>query len=206
MSSIKYVLLFLLLLSNPVKAQSNVFGLGKYIIGATTPDSLERTDFNEQDPAYVKGTLTLPCTHIRIFKAGSVDIGGILIENLSLCFYDSKLFKLSCDYSNELKKAFLVQYGKGISTPTSRFSVCSSDKNKRLVVWGESWQNADIVALALHRKGYNSNCEMEEKIILTITSQQMAAFASDCDLATPDSFIEEFDKVFNDWQKVNKLK
>ncbi|WP_420147992.1 hypothetical protein [Spirosoma sp.] len=178
-------------------AQSNLFGLGKYIIGITAPDSLERTVFKEQSESYIKGTLALACRHIRMFKADKKEIDGILINNLTLCFYDNKLIKLSCDSNAELEKAFQVNYGRAEPRPVRQVSSCAQDKDSTMLMWGEAWQNGDIWALIVHRKGRNAECEIENKVRLIVSSQALTSFASDCDLKHIDPFIEEFDKMMD---------
>ncbi|RYF75990.1 MAG: hypothetical protein EOO39_06160, partial [Cytophagaceae bacterium] len=87
-----YVFLYLLFLPYQANVPPKVDGLGNYLIGVTTPESLDRVAFREEDQVYAKGTLTLDCPHIRVFNAPVVDIEGIRISNLSLAFYDNKLF------------------------------------------------------------------------------------------------------------------
>lgn len=190
----KYIILVLLILPTFSKAQLKVSGLGSYIVDVTTPDSVNRIDFEEQEQAYVKGTLTLPCTHIRRFRASKTEIGGIPISNLFLFFYDNRLFKISCDYSDELQEAFILKHGKGASRPRSRFIVCAQQTDKPMLIWGEDWQNGTILALAVHTNGYNADCLPEESVKLMIVSQQVSALSSDCDLQDANPFMEEFDK------------
>ena len=204
MNLVKYFILFILWLPRTGHAQSNVVGLGPYIIGVTTPDSVNSIDFKEQEQAYVKGTLTLPCTHIRSFKSGRLKVSGLLIDNLSLFFYDNRLFKLTCTYSPELKAAFLAKYGRGIAKPIRYVQYCVQKKDTPLVLRGEAWQNVDVLALAIHWKGYNSDCQQEEANRLTIFSQTILALASDCDLQTTDPFVEAFETRLNDHQEQQK--
>ncbi len=193
----KYILLLLLLLPCQLQAQSKVFGLGKYTIGITTPDSLDEIDFEEEEQSYIKGTLTLPCTHIRTFEALTVDVEGIVVANLSLFFYDNKLFKISCDYSDELEDAFTATYGKSISGPNKSLLLCANRKDKPMLIWGGEWPSSTMLTFAVHTKGYNSDCEMEQEARLIISSQKISALASDCELKSTDSFIEEFEKGLN---------
>jgi len=195
---VKYSLLFLLLLPYQLKAQLNVAGLGKYTIGVTTPDSLDEVDFEEDEPSYIKGTLTLPCTHIRTFNALTVDIAGIVVANLSLFFYDNTLFKLSCDYSDELEAAFTTTYGKGIARPKKNRLLCANRNDKLMSIWGEEWQSRDMLTFAVHTNGYNADCELEQAAKLIISSRKISALASDCELKRIDSFSEEFEKELNE--------
>lgn len=196
----KYLLLLVLLWPNPATAQANVVGLGPYRIGETTPDSLKRTDFIEDDPSLVKGTLTLVCSHIRTFKSSRVNVAGVFLTNLSLAFYDNHLFTLSCDYSDTLKEAFLSKHGPGIAKPPSRVILCSAQTNKPLLVWDETWQNADVLARVVHVKGYAEDCRRVESVRLIITSQRDSALSSDCDVKSIEPFPEAFRKVAKEHQ------
>ncbi|SFE76403.1 hypothetical protein [Spirosoma endophyticum] len=196
--SIKFLLLVFLVLPASGYPQSQLVGLGRYVIGVTTPDSLNSTDFQEQEQAYVKGTLTLPCTHIRSFKSNKVQGADVLTTNLLLLFYDNKLFKLICDYPDELKAAFLAKNGNGISRPARHVQVGVKNKSTSLVLTGEVWQNADIEVLAVHYKGDKADYQIEETDRLMIASKTISALASDCDLQNVEPLIEEFDKMLND--------
>ena len=194
----KYFIGVFLMLSTPGYTQSKLVGLGRYIIGETTPDSLNSTDFQEQEQAYVKGTLTLPCTHIRSFKSSRLDVAGRPTANLLLVFYDNRLFKLICDYSDELKADFPAKNGKGIARSIRYVQVGGRNKNTQMILTGEVWQNADIEALAVHYKGDKTDFRIEEAGRLMISSKTISALASDCDLLNADPLIEEFDKMLND--------
>ncbi|MCK8493681.1 hypothetical protein M0L20_17575 [Spirosoma sp. RP8] len=194
---VRYFLFVLFLLPYLSGAQSTVAGLGKYRIGFTKPDSLDATAFTEQDQSYVKGTIALPCTHIRTFTAANATVAGVPITNLSLFFYDNTLFKLACDYSDPLKEVFLQQHGYGVGSPARRFSLCTSERDKPMLVWNESWLNADLLAMVVQRKGYTVDCQPEEGAKLIIASQRFTALSSDCELKPIDSFMEEFDSRVN---------
>lgn len=196
----KYLLLVFLMFPAFGYPQSQLVGLGRYVIGVTTPDSLSSTDFQEQEQAYVKGTLTLPCTHIRSFKSNKGQVADASTTNLLLVFYDNKLFKLICDYPDELKVAFLTKNGNGLSRPARHVQVGVRNKNTSLVVTGEVWQNADIDALAVHYKGDKTDSRIEEVDRLMIASKPISALASDCDLLNADPLIEEFDRMLNDYR------
>lgn len=193
----KYCILVFLMLPTLGHTQSKLIGLGRYTIGVTTPDSLNSTDFREQEQAYVKGTLTLPCTHIRSFKSSTLQVAGLLTTNLLLVFYDNKLFKLICDYTDELNATFLAKNGKGIFRPVHHVQVFVNKKNTSLVLTGEAWQNADIEALVVRCKGDKRDYQIEEIDRLMISSKTISALASDCDLLNADPLIEEFDKMLN---------
>ncbi|QJW92020.1 hypothetical protein HNV11_22860 [Spirosoma taeanense] len=188
----KYVLIALLLVSHLGKAQSNLTGLGRYVIGVTTPDSLNSADFNEQDESYVKGTLTLVCSHIRSFSARKTKVAGIEVANLVLYFYDNTLFRISCPYSNTLKMSFLAQHGPGLLKPETVLRLCPREPDKLLSMWSEAWQNGDITALVVHRKGYTADCEPEESASLIIASQKFTALSSECELRGSDPFLDEY--------------
>lgn len=188
----QYLIVFLYLL--PLQAQSELPGLGWYRIGLTTPDSLSRRAFTEQEQAYVKGTLALPCTHIRSFRAAKVDLDTLSVTNLVLFFYDDKLFKISCDYSDELRQAFVLTYGKGVSRPSRRFTCCAQSGDKVTLIWGETWQQGDTQALAIYTNGYNTDCQPEKTGTLVMASQHVSALSSDCDLRNANPYIEVFEK------------
>lgn len=191
----KYVLLFVLVLPQLSRAQSRVAGLGNYRIGITTPDSLNRTQFKEVDQSYVKGTIALPCTHIRTFTSATVTIAGILVTNLALVFYDNRLAKLACDYGDSLKMAFAARYGPGVHQPVSHLQLCTKENATPLLMWGESWPGDDILPLVVYRRGYTADCKPEEGARLTIGSRKMAALFSECDVKPADPLTEEFNKV-----------
>ncbi|MBD2756815.1 hypothetical protein [Spirosoma validum] len=188
------ILLVIFFFPSFCKAQSNVTGLGTYTIGITTPDSLSQT-FKEQDQSYVKGTIALPCTHIRVLKASTVTTGGLVLTNLILFFYDNRLFKLSCDYSPAVVEFLRTTNGKGTSPSPQRTLLCTKHTDDPLVLRGEFWLNADIIAFVVRAKGYNADCQREEAAKLSISSQRFSALSSDCDLKNTDLFIEEFEKV-----------
>lgn len=190
----KYLLLFALVLPVRDKAPSNVIGLGDYRIGITTSESLNRANFTEEEPSYVKGTIALPCTHIQTFRSAMVTIAGVPVANVVLTFYDNTLFRISCDYSDSLKAAFLEKHGPGVVKPMSRFQFCPEKKDKLLLMWGESWPGVDTVALVVHRKGYTADCRLEEGVRLTIVGKRMLALSSDCDVKPADPFTDEFMK------------
>lgn len=190
----KYALLFILVIPALGLAQSNVTGLGNYVIGITTPDSLNRTAFREEEQSYVKGTIALPCAHIRTFTASTLTIAGVAVTNIVLFFYDNTLFRIFCDYNDSLNVSFLKQHGPGIRQPVSRFQFCPNEKAKPLLMWGETWPGADILALVVYRKGYTTECKREEGARLVIASQRISALSSDCDLKPADPFIDAFIK------------
>lgn len=191
----KYVLLIVLVLPHLSRAQSGVTGLGTYTIGITTPDSLNRAAFREEDQSYVRGTIALPCTHIRTFTSAVVTVAGISVTNFVLIFYDNRLAKLSGDYGDSLKAAFLKQYGPGVRRPVSRFHFCTKRNDRPLLMEGESWPGDDIITLVVYRRGYTAECKWEEGARLTIASRKMAALSSDCDIKPADPFMEEFSKA-----------
>ena len=193
----KQTILFILLLPFVSNAQVKLTGLGEYVIGVTTPDSISTTDFKEQEQAYAKGTVALPCNHIRIVKAATKTVEGISITNLALIFYDGKLFKITCTYTDELQRTFPLKYGKGSARPQSSVSFCGQGKNKTMLLRGEVWQNEDILALVIHAQGYNADCQQERVNRLTIGSQRVSALASDCELQSVDPFSDEFDDLIN---------
>jgi hypothetical protein len=190
-----YLLLFFLLLPNLCNAQLEGYGLGHFVIGKTTPDSLQQIDFKEDEQSYVKGTIALPCTHIRTFKSTMVAIDDVPVSNLSLAFYDNKLFKITCDYNPKLPYTFPLSYEQSIVKPVSRFSFCSKDKP--MLLWGKVWKSEDGIRYVIHSKGYTASCEMQENAQLVIVSQRLSALASDCDLKSTNLLIEEFERGLN---------
>ncbi|GAB3800006.1 hypothetical protein GCM10028819_24460 [Spirosoma humi] len=177
-----YVFLYLLFLLYRTSVPPKVNGLGSYSIGITTPESLERPAFIEEDQIYAKGTLTLACPHIRVFKAPAADVEGIRVSNLSLTFYDNKLFAISCDSSPALMTAFIDKYGKGGLLSKINFPQCAKRQDKPLMVGGENWKNGDIQAVAVRVEGYTADCRQEEITWLMIASQRITALSSECDL------------------------
>ncbi len=188
----KYVLLFVIVLPALSLAQSTVTGLGTYTIGITTPDLLNRTEFTEEDQSYVKGTIALPCTHIRTFTATTAKIGGVLVANVALTFYDNKLFKIACEYSDSLQAAFTERHGSGVGKPVSRFQFCPDEDNKPLLVWGDVWLSDDVLTLVVYVSGYTADCKRKQGATLLIASQRMTALSSDCDLKSTDPLTEEY--------------
>ncbi|AKD58294.1 hypothetical protein SD10_02875 [Spirosoma radiotolerans] len=162
----------------------NVAGLGSYSIGVTTPESLDKAVFREEEQVYAKGTLTLACSHIRLFKAPRLDMEGIRITNLSLAFYDNKLFAISCDYSPALKNAFVGKHGQGSHLSTVSLPTCINRQDKPLLIGGDSWMNGDIQAVAIRVEGFNSDCRQEESDWLMVASRRVITLSSDCDLGS----------------------
>lgn len=186
--------LFLFLLPSLLKAQTPISGLGPYHIGITTIDSILNADFTEADQSYVKGTIALPCSHIRIRRATRTKVAGHLVTNLSLFFYDDILFKISCDYPADLQKLVRLNHGNGNAAPKHSFTFCTKPAPKPMLVWGETWLSADVRALAIHSTGYAADCKFEESSQLSISSQRMSALSSDCELSITNALLEEYDK------------
>ncbi|MGM9512098.1 hypothetical protein ACS5NO_30465 [Larkinella sp. GY13] len=187
----KFLLLFLFLLPYPLYSQSNGVGLGPFRIGITTPDALQQAGFQEQELVVVKGTLALPCTSIRVFKADSVEVQGILIAPLFLVFHGNRLYRITCEFAEPLQTAFVAQHGKGQKRPTKHLALCDQSDAKRLVLESESWQLGDCVALAIRAVGTNGRCEPEQTSRLTIARPSVAAITSECDLDHLDPYFEE---------------
>lgn len=190
-----YLLIIIFLLPALGRAQSSVAGLGNYRIGLTKPDSLRQSDFIEEDESYVKGTIALPCTHIRTFTAPRTTIAGTPVRGVVLVFYDNTLFKISCDLSDSLSSAFIAQHGPGVRMSTSSTQLCNRETNKPFQQWTTIWTNGDVLALAVNRSGYAADCKPEKSARLLITSQQISALSSECDINPADPFREEFDRV-----------
>lgn len=191
----KHLILIVLLLPAISQAQPGLSGLGRYILGVTTPDSLDRIDFKEEEQAYAKGTLTLPCSHIRTFTSRSVQSAGVALTNLSLFFYEDTLFRIACDYSDELQEGFTLTYGQGTPRPNTTLLFCDQGQDKTMLIKGEVWQNGDIFALAAQAEGYDADCQMQQVSQLIIANQQITALTSECALQNDDSFSEEFDEM-----------
>ncbi|WP_460976750.1 hypothetical protein [Spirosoma knui] len=171
--------------------QPNITGLGNLRIGSTTPDSLSSVVFKKDEQSYVKGTLALPCDHIQTFTSPKVEVAGTTITNVVLYFYDNKLFRISCDYTDALKEAFVAQHKAGTRTPATTFQLCTT-ANRSLIASAETWTNADIVALVVYRKGYNADCEPGESATLTIFSQDASDLSSECALRNSDPLTDEY--------------
>ncbi|GAA4455083.1 hypothetical protein GCM10023189_22480 [Nibrella saemangeumensis] len=186
----KYLILMLALLPCRLQAQSTLVGLGDFIIGVTSPDSLGRLPFTEQELVVLKGTVAFPCEHIRVFTADSLVVGGLPITNLSLVFYEDQLFRITCDYTDRLQKAFIAEHGKGTLRPASILSLCTGEAGKRMRIETESWRDGDIVAQATHASGHNADCEEEQSFSLTIASVPVMAISSECNLEDLDLYFD----------------
>jgi hypothetical protein len=185
-----YLLLFLFLFPYPLYSQSDGVGLGPFRIGMTTPDALQQPGFQEQELVVVKGTLALPCTNIRVFRADSVKIQGILVTPLFLVFYENRLFRITCEYGEPLQTAFIAQHGQAQKRQARRLALCDQRNAKRLVLESESWQLGDCLALAIRAVGTNARCEPEQTSRLTIVRPSVAAITSECDLGHLDPYVE----------------
>lgn len=192
----KYIALFALLVAQSARAQIHITGLGAYRLNTTTPDSLLPARFTEQS-VYVKGTIALSCTHVRVFRADSVYSRGMAMTHLTLFFYDNRLFKLACDYTDAVAQVVRASYGNGTPVPKSRRVLCEKETGKPLVLWGEVWPSQDVRALVIHADGYGANCAQQKTVQLIITSQAISALSSDCDLAPTDPFGEVFDRMLD---------
>lgn len=192
----KYSILFALLVAHSARAQLPVTGLGAYRIGSTTPDSLLSARFTEQ-AVYVKGTIALVCSHVRVFGADSVNSRGVPITHLTLYFYDNRLFKLTCDYTDVVAQVFRPAYGNGTPVPKSRWALCEKEIDKPLILWGEIWQHQNVRALVVHADGYGADCTRQQTVRLTIASQPVSALSSDCDLTQSDPVEETFDRMLD---------
>jgi hypothetical protein len=186
----KYFLLLLFLLPYPLYSQSSGVGLGPFRIGTTTPDALQQPGFQEQELVVVKGTLALPCTNIRVFKANAFKYQEITIAAVFLVFHENRLFRITCEFDEPLQTAFVAQHGKGQKRPAKRLALCDQRNAKHLVLESESWQLGDCVALAIRAVGTNARCEPEQRSRLTIVSPSVAAITSECDLDHLDPYFE----------------
>ncbi|MCX6215515.1 hypothetical protein [Spirosoma sp.] len=189
-----FILFVALCLHYPLLAQTKLRGLGSLTIALTPTDSLNKHVFLEDDQSYVKGTIALPCTHIRSFTASNVLIEGVRVTAISIYFYDDRLFRISCDYSDALKKVFTAKHGQGLTRTPYTTRLCSGEPGKPMLIEGEVWLQDDVVALAVQSTGYTSNCERENKRRLDIASQRLLALSSDCELRNVDQVLIEFDR------------
>lgn len=190
-----YILLIICLFPTLGRAQSSVAGLGNYRIGLTTPDLLRRSDFVEEDESYVKGTIALPCTHIRTFTAARTTIAGMPVRGVVLVFYDNILFRISCDLSDSLSSAFVANHGPGVRKSMTSANLCNREINKPLQQWTTIWTSSDVLALTVNRDGYSADCKPKKSARLLIASQQISALSSECDIKPADPFLEEFERV-----------
>ncbi|MGV3560811.1 hypothetical protein [Larkinella arboricola] len=184
-----YVILFVLI--GRLYGQSTLHGLEPFVIGLTTPDSLNRFTFQEQELVVLKGTLALPCTDIRIFQTQTVRIKNTTISNLSLVFYENRLFRITCDYDEALQNAFIRQHGQGEATSTTLILCHERGPSKRLVLKSRNWQKGSIQALAISATGYNDRCQPERVSRLTIASLPVTAITSECDLDHLDPYVDK---------------
>ncbi|MFD1142967.1 hypothetical protein ACFQ4C_17710 [Larkinella insperata] len=191
---LNYLILFAL--TCPLYGQSALTGLGPFVLGVTTPDSLHPYDFQEQELVVVKGTLALPCTGIRILRARSIEMQGVPIANVHLVFYENRLFRITCDYGEPLQNAFMRQHGIGHSNINDSIVLCHEGReSKRQVLKSTRWERGSIRALAIHATGYNDRCQPEQVSRLTIASLPVAAITSECDLDHLDPYLDRI------WQK-----
>lgn len=192
----KLVVFVMLLIGPAARAQPNGAGLAGYSLGVTTPDSLPVARFREQ-PVYAKGTIALSCNHVRVFTADSVNNTGISMTHLALLFYDNRLFRIDCAYTDAVKKAVLATYANGTPVPRSQLVVCEAENDKPVLLWGEVWQWGNNQARVMHADGYGADCERYQTVRFSITSQRFSALSSDCDLTAVDPFREAFDRLLN---------
>lgn len=183
------------LLSYSLAAQPKVRGLGEYTIGRTTPDALRGMAFREDDQIFVKGTIALPCAHIRVFRAVSAELMGTSITDVCLFFYDDTLFSISCCYSDALQTAFIAAYGRGVPTPQRSVLYCESERGEPMDIRGEIWHHGDISAVVVQARGYNASCGMINESRLDIASRSVTALTSDCELGDTYQRAKEFHKV-----------
>lgn len=190
MNLLNYRLLWLLLTAVPGLAQPVVDGLGPFRMGVTTPDSLSRVLFREDDPPLVNGTIALPCHHIRLFSAASVPTAGATLHHVVLAFYDGTLLAVSCDWTDSLAATFRQQHGPGVEEPERRVPVCTTrpDEPARLQRWG--WTTGDVRAVASRVSGLAADCRPLRMARLIIVSQWLAGLSSDCALPVLDPFAE----------------
>lgn len=188
----KYLLWLMLVLPQTGRAQAGRIGLVPFVLGSTTPDSLDATDFSEQDQPLVKGTLALVCAHVRTFTASQVMVEGIPVTKLVLHFYDNRLFRLDCDYDEPLGGAFTRTFGPGMIKPESQFRVCTQENDKLMTVWGVAWPGEETEALVVYQKGYTAACQPEEGARLILWSQSVSALCSECDLQPANPLLEAY--------------
>ena len=122
------------------------------------------------------------------------------MTHLTLFFYDNRLFKLTCDYTDAIRNTFGATYGHGTPVPKNQRVICEKEMDKPLILWGEVWQLNDVRALVLHADGYGADCQRQQTVRLMMASQPISALSSDCALAGADPFGEAFDQVLNDGQ------
>ncbi|UFH52899.1 hypothetical protein [Spirosoma sp. KNUC1025] len=187
-----YRLLVILLFPFLVRAQSETYGFGPYQLELTTPDTLQQAGFAEQSQSYVKGTIALPCTHIRTYKADTTKLAGVTVTNLFVVFYDNRLARLSCDNTDSLQQVLIAEYGKGAIIPVRQLSLCAHDKP--VTMWGEVWNKAGALAYVMYSNGYTADCQPQKSSTFCLSSQRLTALSSDCDIKNLNPLAHEFEK------------
>lgn len=191
---LRFLLVFLLIPAF-AKAQSITGALGAYRIGITTASTINTSLFLEEDQPRVKGTLALSCPHIRKFTATQVTIDEVLLTNLSLFFYNDTLFRISCDYSDTLRRIFRPRLESDIPLPTVRNRRCLQRNDGFQVISGTWWENPTTAAMVIACKGYDEHCQAKNIVRLTIYHKARAALSSECDLEPGYPFLEEIDRL-----------
>lgn len=183
----KYLaIVFGLFFSLATHAQPKIKGLGPYKIGVTTVDSIDQRKYTELGMDRPDGP---GCAVVRKFYRHSEEIGGVDIKELELWFYADRLYKLQCNYTDDIKEAMLDKYGKPTTANTKRKEVkCIYKLTGRTsdVLISETtqrtWVNNGIVAVLLYSLDHDSKCEPIDRSYFSIFNQTMAQTASGCEL------------------------
>lgn len=175
------------------QAQLTADSLGIYRIGITTANTINTRVFLEEDQPRVKGTLALSCSTIRKFTATQVTIEEVVLTNLSLFFYNDTLFRISCDYTDTVRRIFRPRSGSDIPLPTVRNRRCLQRNDGFQVLSGTRWDSPAIAAMVIYCKGYNEHCQVKNVARLVIYHKPRTESSSECDLEPGYPFLEEID-------------
>lgn len=189
-----YWILFLGLLPFDGQAQPVGFRLGSYRIGQTTIDSLQVSDWQEEE-LLVKGTIALLCSHVRVLKASARCMDGLSFRNLALYFYDNKLFRISCDATPDTKDYLQQHYGLPGHQSEELLVRCATQPNKPIRLRYQTWSIKQQRACVVYSNGFNNYCQYEQGNRLHIIDQTLADLASDCNLNPANLLVEEVTQV-----------
>ncbi|WP_128545246.1 hypothetical protein [Larkinella soli] len=191
----KWLIAGLLLLSYLMPGQSTLNGLGRLVIGQTTADALLRLGFRELDPPLVKGTIALPCSHLRIFQTDRFRYENHIVSDLTAILYDDRLFWISCDLTDSLKTAFIGRHGPGRPAPQHRPILCRGPEARPLTLSSVSWLYGEVQALAVTAEGTGADCRNLRAARLNIVDRTLLAVTTECDLEGVDPLFETARKV-----------
>jgi hypothetical protein len=111
------------------------------------------------------GLIESYCPQVTEYYISRYIVSGILIKNIRLKYFQNKLVQFSSDFSNEIKDALTVKYGKSSLSVESKKLSCMHNLTgiaTPLVekTYTEKWTNGPIRVLSVLYDKYDDKCKL----------------------------------------------